>query len=52
MTHAGEIANPEEVAAVFHFLASDDARYVNGQIIAVDSGMSSGMTLAELESLQ
>jgi NAD(P)-dependent dehydrogenase (short-subunit alcohol dehydrogenase family) len=52
MTHAGEIANPEEVAAVFHFLASDDARYVNGQIIAVDSGMSSGMTLAEVESLQ
>ena len=34
-------AQPEELAQVALFLASDQASYVNGQAIAVDGGLSS-----------
>jgi NAD(P)-dependent dehydrogenase (short-subunit alcohol dehydrogenase family) len=31
-------AEPEEIAALFAFLASDDARYITGAVIAIDGG--------------
>jgi NAD(P)-dependent dehydrogenase (short-subunit alcohol dehydrogenase family) len=34
----GRIAQPADVAAVIHFLMSDDAGYVNGTVIPVDGG--------------
>jgi 3alpha(or 20beta)-hydroxysteroid dehydrogenase len=37
---SGRIGQPEEVAALIHFLAADDCRYVNGQIIAIDGGIA------------
>ncbi len=36
----GRHATPEDVASVILFLASDDARWVNGQALAVDGGIS------------
>lgn len=35
-------AAPEEVAALFTFLASDEARYLTGASIAIDAGELSG----------
>jgi NAD(P)-dependent dehydrogenase (short-subunit alcohol dehydrogenase family) len=36
------IAEPEDVAATFHFLASPEAAYITGQAIAVDGGATAG----------
>ena len=42
-------AQPEELAKVALFLASDDASYVNGQAIAVDGGLSSSHPVIKQE---
>jgi len=38
----GRHAQPEEVAAMFAFLASDDAAYLTGQVYVIDGGETAG----------
>lgn len=39
----GRVGQPADVAGVVAFLASDDARYVTGAVIAADGGLALGM---------
>ncbi|HYN31240.1 MAG TPA: SDR family oxidoreductase [Ilumatobacteraceae bacterium] len=36
-----EMAEPAEIAALFAFIASDEARYMTGSIVAIDGGITS-----------
>ncbi len=38
----GRHAQPEEIAALFAFLASDDAAYITGQVFTIDGGEIAG----------
>jgi NAD(P)-dependent dehydrogenase (short-subunit alcohol dehydrogenase family) len=47
-TPLGRLGEPEEVAALAHFLASDEASYITGQNIGIDGGLTAGWTEYDL----
>ena len=42
MMPLGPLAEPEEIAAAVAYLASDEARYVNGAVLSIDGGQTAG----------
>jgi NAD(P)-dependent dehydrogenase (short-subunit alcohol dehydrogenase family) len=42
------LCEPEEVAALCHFLASDEAAYITGQNIGIDGGLTAGWAAYDL----
>jgi len=47
----GRLVQPEEVAALYHFLASDDCSMVSGVAIPIDGGMTAGPGLGVIGPL-
>ncbi len=45
----GRIGTPDELAAAVHFMASDDASYITGQVLLVDGGWSVGTSVQAIE---
>jgi 3alpha(or 20beta)-hydroxysteroid dehydrogenase len=41
----GRIIHPDEVAALIHFLASDDCPVLTGLAIPIEGGMTAGMSI-------
>ena len=48
--HLDELGHADDCAALAHYLASDDARFINAQTIAVDAGASAGPSIALIEA--
>ncbi len=51
MTALGRLCQPDEIAALFQFLAADDCRFITGANIPIDGGITAGMAPQMLEKL-
>jgi len=47
----GRLGKPEELAAMFHFLAADDCGFITGENLMVDGGLMAGYSMQMLEAL-
>lgn len=50
-TPLGRMCKAEEAAALYHFLASDDCRYITGEDIYIDGGLKAGPSIQMIEHL-
>jgi len=46
-----KVGNAEGVAAMAHYLASDESRYVTGSIFTIDAGSTAGLSLPLLTKM-
>ena len=51
LTALGRVGTTEDVAGMYHFLASDESSYLTGQALKVDGGWSCGPSPAVLEKI-
>lgn len=47
----GEIIEPEEVAALIHFLCADDCPKITGQALTIDAGISAGFSIGAYNAI-
>ena len=47
----GRVAETDDVVGAYHFLASDESRYVSGQTLRVDGGLSAGVSASVVETI-
>lgn len=50
-TPLGRMCKAEEAAALFHFLASDDCKYITGEDIYIDGGLKAGPSIQMIDSI-
>lgn len=50
-TPLGRMCKAEEAAALYHFLASDDCKYITGEDIYIDGGLKAGPSIQMIEHL-
>lgn len=50
-TPLARMCKPEEAAALYHFLASDDCRYITGEDIYIDGGLKAGPSEQLIDSI-
>ena len=48
--HLDELGHSDDCASLVHYLASDDARFINAQAIGVDAGAMAGPSIALTEA--
>ena len=48
--HLDELGHADDCASLVHYLASDDARFINAQALAVDAGAGAGPSRALMEA--
>lgn len=52
LTALGRIGELEDVVGLYHFLASDESRFISGQVFNVDGGWTAGVSAALMDRYQ